>query len=254
VALIGLFAALLILIPGRTAHSAPTHQAKKPKVIWQLARTIFKQKRFWRFYVAMFLAGGGEFCLTFWSASHIRIHFGGAAWTGGLGVAFFALAMVIGRMAVGYFVPQKGLRPLIILAAILGTVVCLFLPMSTSLWSFYGLLFLAGLATAPFWPSIQSYASDSLPQLDSTLLLILLSCAGVPGCGAFTYFMGVLGNQTGSLTQAFYLVPAAYALIAVLILTDRSNATSSAHQMHSGATSEGFQRGTEVNGTNIRLI
>jgi hypothetical protein len=42
----------------------------------------------------------------------------------------------------------------------------------------------------------------------------------VPGCGVFTYLMGVLGNQSGSLTQAFYLVPAAYALIAVLILTD----------------------------------
>lgn len=60
-----------------------------------------------------------------------------------------------------------------------------------------------------------------MPKLDSTMLLILLSCAGVPGCGVFTYAMGVLGNQTGSLTQAFYLVPAAYALIAVLILTDR---------------------------------
>ena len=52
------------------------------------------------------------------------------------------------------------------------------------------------------------------------MLLILLSCAGVPGCGAFTYLMGVLGNRAGDLTHAFYLVPAAYALLGLLIALD----------------------------------
>jgi len=130
--------------------------------------------------------------------------------------------MVIGRMASGYFVPQNGLRKLILSAAIFGTIVCMLLPLSPNLWVFDGLLFLAGLATAPFWPSIQSYASHNMPKLDSTMLLILLSCAGVPGCGVFTYFMGAISNQSSSLTQAFYLVPAAYVLIAVLIFTDRA--------------------------------
>ena len=45
--------------------------------------------------------------------------------------------------------------------------------------SWRGLLFLAGLATAPFWPSVQSYATDRLPAADTTMLLILLSCAGI---------------------------------------------------------------------------
>jgi len=222
VALIGCGAAALILIPGRKGTQATAHTPLSLSEVWAHSLQIIKNQRFWRFYAAMFLAGGGEFCLTFWSASHIRLHFGGAAWTGGVGVAFFALAMVIGRMASGYFVPQSGLRRLILSAAFFGTLVCILLPLSQNLWGFYGLLFLAGLATAPFWPSIQSHATDCMPKLDSTMLLILLSCAGVPGCGVFTYVMGVLGNQSGSLTQAFYLVPAAYALIAVLMLTDRS--------------------------------
>ena len=222
VALIGCAAAALILIPSRNGMKAVAHTPLSLAAIWAYSLEIMKNRRFWRFYAAMFMAGGGEFCLTFWSASHIRLHFGGAAWTGGLGVAFFALAMVIGRMASGYFVPQSGLRRLILSAAFFGTLVCALLPLSPNLWVFYGLLFLAGLATAPFWPSIQSHATDCMPKLDSTMLLILLSCAGVPGCGVFTYLMGVLGNQSGSLTLAFYLVPAAYALIAVLILTDRS--------------------------------
>lgn len=221
VAIIGCAAAVLILLPNRSGAPTVAHTSVSRETVWKHTLKIVKFRRFWRFYAAMFLAGGGEFCLTFWSASHIRLHFGGPAWTGGVGVGFFALAMVIGRMASGYFVPQNGLRRLVVIAAIFGTVVCALLPLSPNLWVFYGLLFLAGLATAPFWPSIQSHATDCMPKLDSTMLLILLSCAGVPGCGVFTYLMGVWGNASGSLTQAFYLVPAAYALIAVLILTDR---------------------------------
>ena len=43
------------------------------------------------------------------------------------------------------------------------------------------LLFLCGVGSAPFWPSIQSLCVDRLPRLDSTLAFIVLSCAGVPG-------------------------------------------------------------------------
>ncbi|MGZ0656055.1 MFS transporter [Coraliomargarita sp. W4R72] len=221
VALIGCAAAALILIPAKHGAHAVVHQPLSLKTVWAQALQILKFPRFWRFYAAMFLAGGGEFCLTFWSASHIRLNFEASAWAGGLGVACFALAMVIGRMASGYFIPQNGLRKLILIAAILGTLVCVLLPLSPNIWVFDGLLFLAGLATAPFWPSIQSYATHNMPKLDSTMLLILLSCAGVPGCGVFTYLMGAMSNQSGSLTMAFYLVPAAYALIAVLIASDR---------------------------------
>ncbi len=221
VALIGFLAGCMILIPGKQRTPAVAHNPLPPKAVLANAIHILKCARFWRYYAAMFLAGGGEFCLTFWSASHIRLHYGGAAWTGGLGVALFALAMVIARMASGYFIPQSGLKRLVWVSAICGTAICLILPSSPNLWVFWGLLFLAGLATAPFWPSIQSHATEELPAMDSTMLLILLSCAGVPGCGAFTYLMGVMGNQSGSLTNAFYLVPAAYALIAVLIATDR---------------------------------
>lgn len=221
VALVACLAAVLILIPARQGAHSAAHHPLSLKAVWAHGVEVLRFPRFWRFYAAMFLAGGGEFCLTFWSASHIRIHFDASAWAGGLGVACFALAMVIGRMASGYFVPQNGLRKLILMAAIFGSVICVLLPLSPNLWVFDGLLFLAGLATAPFWPSIQSYASHDMPKLDSTMLLILLSCAGVPGCGVFTYVMGAISSESSSLTQAFYLVPASYALIALLISLDR---------------------------------
>jgi fucose permease len=85
------------------------------------------------------------------------------------------------------------------------------------LWLFFGLLFLAGVASAPFWPSVQSYCADCLPETDTTMLFILLSCAGIPGCGFFTWLMGYIGNQGGGLGRAFYLVPACYLALAALI-------------------------------------
>ena len=93
-------------------------------------------------------------------------------------------------------------------------------PLLTNLWLFLALLFVAGVATAPFWPSIQSYATDRMPKNDTTMLFVLLSCAGVPGCGLFTWLMGVIGDRTGSLTNAFYLVPLCFFSLAALIAFD----------------------------------
>lgn len=218
VAVIGSIAGLLILLP---ASAANTYPEVRMGVHWKTttvrAMEVLRLPRFWLYYAAMFLAGGGEFCLTFWSASHIQLHFGGSPLAGGLGVALFALAMVIGRVACGFWVSQRHLARAVMIAAVFGTAVTLGLPTASSLQVFYLLLFAAGLATAPFWPSIQSDAADRIPQMDSTLLLILLSCAGVPGCGVFAYLMGYLGNLSGSLSSAFYLVPFAYAFIFLLI-------------------------------------
>ena len=218
VAVVGAMAGVLILWPASEGRGYPAQTSRTDaREIWRQIRAILGTRTFWLYYAAMFLAGGGEFCLTFWSASHIQLHFRANAWSGGLGVGIFAAAMVIGRLAAGYYVPQDKLRKLILVSAVGGALVTACLPFVTQISYFYVLLFLAGLATAPFWPSIQSYAADRLPQVDSTLLLILLSCAGVPGCGVFTYLMGVWGDHAGSLAHAFYLVPAAYCCIFMLI-------------------------------------
>ncbi len=223
VSVAGLLASALILLPARVGRAG--YPDAKERVSWRGVRdraaAIIRTPRFWLYYAAMFLAGGGEFCLTFWSASHIHLHYSSSAWIGGVGVALFATGMLLGRIGWGYFIDQKGLRRLIILSAIGGTAICALLPGAGSLGLFLALLFGAGIATAPFWPSIQSYATDRLPGVDTDMLLILLSCAGVPGCGFFTFLMGWLGDQSGDLATAFYLVPAAYAALGLLIVCDR---------------------------------
>jgi len=53
------------------------------------------------------------------------------------------------------------------------------------------------------------------------MLFILLSCAGVPGCGFFTWLLGYIRNQSSDLSRAFYLVPVCHFVLVVLIAIDR---------------------------------
>ena len=234
VAAVGLVPAALLLLPTRKGHEYPEHpEPVHWKTVWGHAVAIGRIPRFWLFFAAMFVAGGGEFCLTFWCASYIQLSFTPAAWAGGVGTACFAAGMVLGRTGWGYLIKQHQLHLLIVFSALAGMAITLAFPILTNLWLFFGLLFFAGVATAPFWPSVQSYCADRLHETDKTMLFILLSCAGIPGCGFFTWLMGYIGNLSCGLSGAFYLVPACYLVLALLIgcewlcLPDRRPATGS---------------------------
>lgn len=223
VAFMGFAAGFMLLGPSKAdTPDVPAHTTKSPREVGRDAFTVLGTPHFWVYFSSMLLAGGGEFCLTFWSASHIQLHYDTTPWAASTGVALFALGMVLGRTGYGFFVHQDGLKSLVVYSAVAGTIVCGVLPTAPNLWVFSGLLFVAGLATAPFWPSIQSYATQQLPELDSTMLLILLSCAGICGCGLFTFLMGCMGDHFGSLSAGFWLVPAAYGSMALLIRFDRT--------------------------------
>lgn len=217
-AVLAFIAAAMMLLPNRGGTPYPEHDEPiRAKAVWGQAKDILRLKRFWLFFAAMFVAGGGEFCLTFWCASFIQLSFLDAAWAGGVGTACFAGGMFLGRTGWGYLIRQHQLKHLIVWSALAGAAITLAFPFLTSLWTLFGLLFVSGIATAPFWPSVQSYCADRLPDVDTTMLFILLSCAGIPGCGVCTWLMGYLGNQTGDLRTAFYLVPACFLILAALI-------------------------------------
>ncbi len=221
VAAVAIVPGLLILLPARAGREYPEHpEPIHWRTVSRHGLDIVRTPRFWLYFSAMLFAGGGEFCLTFWCASYIQLHFEGTAWAGGLGTAAFAAGMVVGRTGWGYIIRQRQLKQLILYSALAGGIVTLAFPLLTSLGLFIALLFLAGVATAPFWPSLQSYATDRMPRNDTTMLFVLLSCAGVPGCGFFTWLMGVIGDRTGSLTNAFYLVPLCFFSLAALIAFD----------------------------------
>lgn len=197
-------------------------------VVWQRVIAIVRTPKFWCFFIVMFLNGGSEFCLTFWAASFIQLNFSASAWAGGIGTALLAAGMFCGRSGAGWLVKQSHLKHLLLWSA-LGTIpvalaILLIRPENFStpahaLYALYPCLFLAGVGVAPFWPTTQVYCTDRLPHLDSTMIFVLLSCAGIPGCGFFSWLMGVVGDRYG-LRASFWLVPATLAGIAAIILVE----------------------------------
>lgn len=214
--LLTLIPALFYLLPSKTRLPA---ERKSVKAVFGHAADVMRIPRFWLFFVAMFLAGGGEFCLTFWTASFIQLDYGASAWMGGVGTAFFAGGMILGRMGSGVLVGQQRLSLLVLLCSAVGTLLGLFPPFLEGLPALFAVLFVLGIVTGPFWPSIQSHCVNRLDKADSTMLYILLSCAGVPGCGVFAWLMGVAGDWYG-LRASFFLVPLCYAGIGLLIAAD----------------------------------
>jgi len=69
----------------------------------------------------------------------------------------------------------------------------------------YGFMFIMGITIACFWPSIQSYSARVLP-VDPTILMVFLSCFGIPGASTAPLLMGILGDRFG-LRFAFITAP-----------------------------------------------
>ncbi|WP_432797472.1 MFS transporter [Poriferisphaera sp. WC338] len=221
IAILCLIPTALLLLPARSGHEYPENpEPFDARTVLGHALTLARTPRFWLYFTAMFLAGGGEFSLTFWAASYIQLNFTDTAWAGSLGIICFALGMFISRTGWGYLIKQQQLKQLVTYSAIAGAFITILFPFITSMSLFMILLFFAGIAAAPYWPSVQSYAADRLPHVDTTMLFILLSCAGIPGCGVFTWLIGLIGYLTGSLTFAFFLIPMAFTLLAIIITID----------------------------------
>ena len=226
VGLVALLPVVLLFLPSRTPYPERA-QVDPPSRTWRRLVELLRTRRFWLFFAAMFFAGGGEYCLTFWSTSFVRLHFRASAFAGALGTAAFSAGMFLGRTGFGNYVAQRHLKRLVVAVGLFGASVatlvipfslhCDTLPPGAVKPLLFLLLFLCGVGSAPFWPSIQSLCVDRLPQLDSTLAFIVLSCAGVPGCGFFTWLMGLAGDRFG-LARSFALVPVSYLIMVVLVL------------------------------------
>ncbi|MBO4648730.1 MAG: MFS transporter [Lentisphaeria bacterium] len=199
-----------------------------PAELWRLSAAIFRTPRFWLHCLAMFMGAGAEYCLTFWSAAYLQLTFEATAWMVGLGTAAVGLGMFIGRNFFGLIAREDNLRRNLIFAAagtiplilILSFVTPEIIPSRTLLFILLlAVLVCCGIGIAPFWPTMQVYSVRQLPELDTTMMYIYLSAVGIPGCGFFTWIVGVLGDRFG-LRGAFVLLPATLICYILILLFD----------------------------------
>ncbi len=200
------------------------HAGSSIRDIWHYSLEIVRVPRFWICCLAMFFGAGAEFGLTFWSAAYVQLNFHTGAWVAGLGTGAIALGMFIGRTGFGYFARPQYLR-YILLGTGLGTIPLTLLlaflePGMMPNWLLFTVLFLllvlSGIGIAPFWPTVQVYGVSSMPKLDSTMLYIYFSALGIPGCGFFTWLMGLIGDHFG-LKGAVLVVPVCLAFFSAVI-------------------------------------
>ena len=138
---------------------------------------------------------------------------------GAFGTAAFALGMAIGRFSSSRIAGKIGLRRLIIISLLCGVLVSGGFFFVRNLFTLYAFLAVIGLCIATLWPSIQSYAGSQL-AVDPTILMIFLSCFGLPGFNSATFIMGVIGDRWG--LRASFIVAPVYILFAlILMLIDR---------------------------------
>lgn len=217
IGLVALAAAIIFLYDALRRRQVATFSVLET---WQHIRQIFSHPRIRYFFPAMFFAGGVEGAFTFWVPTYMQSSMHLTAQAGGVGLTSFAGGMVIGRLLFGHFVPQRQLRKLIIWSIILGVVISLVVPFVLSTLTLYFVLVITGISIACFWPSLQSYAADRMPNVDVTMLFILLSCAGIPGFGLVSLLMGVLADITGNLHISFLCIPVVFVLLGIMLLFD----------------------------------
>ena len=224
-----LLAAPLFLWRENPQRKYPEHPsaANLPEIL-DRSKEIFRTGRFWLHCLAMFMGAGAEYCLTFWSAAYLQLTFQASAAVAGLGTAAIALGMFIGRNFFGLIAKENNLMKILIGAALgtippilfLSLITPAFIPSRPLLFTLLlGVLVLCGFGIAPFWPTLQVYSVKKLPELDSTLMYIYLSATGIPGCGFFTWIIGVLGDRFG-LQGALFLLPFTLACYILILLFD----------------------------------
>ena len=229
--LLAVVAGLFLLWPEKKGHEFPEeHEAVSFATVVKQTKDIWATPKFWLFFLLMFIAGGAEFCMTFWIASFMQLTMKTGAFLGGLATAVFSLGMVTGRMGWGVYVPQKRLGQSLIVACAIGMLLSCSIPFIQpdmaigrigTLILMFVLDYLIGITIAPLWPTIQTYSVDRLPKhLDETMVFVWLSCAGVPGCGIFSWLMGVLGDVFHSLSMPFFLLPASQLLLTLVLLAE----------------------------------
>lgn len=195
----------------------------KRKVNFPKSRTDFShmgeilaKPRFWILGFSLFFAGGAEGGFAFWSASYIQLQYSTQPRAGGYGVALFALGMIAGRVLTSQLSHKFGLKKILIFSSGFSLLISLSFFLIENLTSLFVFMFFIGLTIASLWPSIQSYAG-SVMKVDVTVLMIFLSCFGIPGYSTATLFMGIIGDSKG-LHSSFVIAPIYLGFLFLLLL------------------------------------
>lgn len=211
-------AAALALGVGLLLHTSRFPPPTEEREGRHTVRDIASRGRFWLFAAAIFLGAGVESAFTFWSATYIQTYYAHLPRAGAFGMAVFGGTMAAGRLLTGRMADRVGLRRIMIGSAAVGVVVSCFVLTTTRLAGVYVLLAAAGFCAASFWPSVLAVAGKTL-RVGSTLLFVMLACAGIAGYGLTPWLIGLIGDLYG-LRTGLAVVPVVFAALAAVLVVE----------------------------------
>ncbi|GEM_PF-4217251 len=186
---------------------------------------------FWLFLFALFVLGGAEHCLFFWMPKFIETELHQQPLLSDMGVTAIALGLFVGRVLIGA-VPNKKLLFALAACAVTALLLAVGIGFVTSVWLMLPILFLIGVVDGPLWPSLQFFCAEHLQRADSTPVYILLPLIGIPGCGFFTWLMGIASDHLGP-QKSVWMIPGCYTalclaltLIIIVIVNHRKRPTT----------------------------
>ena len=189
------------------------------KISMKIYSRIFIKTEFWLFAAAIFLAGGIESAFSFWVRTYVENYFSDIPRAGAIAIMIFAASMAGGRFLTSYVSAKFSLRNILMGSTILGVGIGFAIPFAANLVEFYGLIALAGLATACFWPTILSEANSSMDE-NTTTLFILLASSGVIGFGITPWIMGIIADNS-NLMGSFFVVPLSFIGLLLLLIVQK---------------------------------
>jgi fucose permease len=174
----------------------------------------------------IFLGGATEIGMAQWLPAYAERGLGFSKASGGIALAVFSIAMMVGRICIGFLVVRVGLLSLMLVScgasAILILLAC-FLPQPLAALVACVAL---GFTVCCFWPTTLGIASDRFPH-GGAFMFGSLCAFGNAGCIVMPWLVGVIADrsQLSWGLAAIIVCP----MIMVLILAAMSRAQSPGH-------------------------
>ena len=185
-------------------------------------KEILRLRFFKSFAMAMILAGGIEAAFIFWLGQYVHTNFTGSQSYSTAAIALFGGMMATGRFITGFLASKYPIKKIITVSAAAGLVVSILVITAGNVHFFLVITALAGLVTAPLWPSIMTNASD-ITGTGSTLLFVVLSGLGIIGYGLTPFIIGVTGDLV-SLRAGLMIIPTGFVLLFAVMYRTKASA------------------------------
>ncbi|MCP4644005.1 MAG: MFS transporter [bacterium] len=141
------------------------------------------------------LGGATEIGIAQWLPAYAERGLGYTKATAGVALAAFSVAMVIGRIAVGFIVRRVGAIPLIATSCLLCVGLVLVGCLLPSAPVALAACIMLGFTVCCFWPTTLGLASDRFPRGGASMFG-LLAASGNAGCIAMPWLVGVIAEQS----------------------------------------------------------